>query len=121
MLYTAYARVVPCAYRFVPSTPNAIVIADRIFRDLFFIGLSLVIFRSQELRRMLDAANSKKIEQLRRDPDLLSPACLAVFFFENTKVVQFNSSKQRAVNGAHDLCGRHRAAILGRKLRLPRG
>src|SRR4029077_21008950 len=30
--------------------------------------------------------------------------------------VQFNSSKQGAVNGTHDLCWRHRAAILGRKL-----
>ena len=52
---------VPCAYRVVPSTNNAIMLADRIFRDFFFIGLSLVIFRSQELRWMLDAANSKKI------------------------------------------------------------
>jgi len=52
---------VPCAYRLVPSTADAIVIADRILRDLFFIGLSLVIFRSHELRRMLNAANSKKI------------------------------------------------------------
>ena len=53
---------VPCAYRVVvPSTTDAIVIADRIFRDLFFIGLFLVIFRSQELRRMLGRANSKKI------------------------------------------------------------
>jgi len=52
---------VPCAYRVVPSTANAIVIADRILRDFIFIGLSVVIFRSQELRRMLDAANSKKI------------------------------------------------------------
>ncbi len=52
---------VPCAYRVVPSTTNAIVIADRIFRDFDFHRFVLVIFRSQELRRMLDAANSKKI------------------------------------------------------------
>ena len=62
MRYTAYARVRALRVkRLCRAQTDAIVIADRIFRDFFFIGLFLVTFRSQELRRMLDAANSKKI------------------------------------------------------------
>src|SRR3954469_16409328 len=107
---------VPCAYRFVPSTPNAIVIADRIFRDLFFISLSFVYFAARDSDGCSTRPIQKRFEQLRRDPACFLGLAQAIFFFENSKLVQFNAAKQRPVNGGHYFCGRHGAAILGREL-----
>ena len=62
MRYTAYARVGALRIKGCAEHNNAIVIADRIFRDFIFIGLFFVRFSQPGTQTdARAAANSKKI------------------------------------------------------------
>src|SRR5205823_1676639 len=62
-------------------------------------------------------AESKRLQELRRDPaGFLQPA-EAILLFENAKLVALYSAKQTAINRAHDFGRHHRPAIFRWKRR----
>ncbi len=57
----------------------------------------------------------KRFEPVRRDPACLFQVAQSVFFFENSELVQFNSSQQGAINRPHELRRCHSTAVFVRK------
>src|SRR6266566_9283431 len=61
--------------------------------------------------------DSKRLDQLRRDPSRLLQFAKTIFLLEYTKLVDIHSAKQSAINRAHDLGSDHRSPIFIRKQR----
>src|SRR4030095_11380586 len=60
-------------------------------------------------------AGSKRLNQLHRNPARFLQSAEAIFLLENAKLIEFHSTEQSAINGAHDLGGDHRPAVFRRK------
>lgn len=65
--------------------------------NLVFIFV-ILRFRTEEVGRMPAVANSNEFKQLRHNPTCFFQFTEPVFFFKDTKFVNRNATKQRAID-----------------------